>query len=265
MLTVPTLILSPRFTNDSVLMRGGAAVRAGWRVLRLSGWRIPPDTVAGPAAIYGEVLFAEAVAGQLGLALLDVPEAWLPGLPPRFLRRELRVATLAAARAHPGPVFVKPADGRKGFAGQLYRAGAGLPSDDACPDDTPVYMAEPVTWQVEVRCFVLHGRVLTCSPYLREGSYTDGDWSLTVEERSAAKACVEQLLAVAPAPSAVVIDIGLIEGRGWAVVEANSAFGAGVYGCDPERVLEVLARACVPRHELGTSDATWALPPVRLE
>ncbi|WP_131817237.1 ATP-grasp domain-containing protein [Nocardia salmonicida] len=262
---MPTLILSPRFTNDSVLMRGGAAVRAGWRVLRLSGWRIPPDTVAGPAAIYGEVLFAEAVAGQLGLALLDVPEAWLPGLPPRFLRRELRVATLAAARAHPGPVFVKPADGRKGFAGQLYRAGAGLPSDDACPDDTPVYMAEPVTWQVEVRCFVLHGRVLTCSPYLREGSYTDGDWSLTVEERSAAKACVEQLLAVAPAPSAVVIDIGLIEGRGWAVVEANSAFGAGVYGCDPERVLEVLARACVPRHELGTSDATWALPPVRLE
>lgn len=264
MLTVPTLILSPRFTDDSVLMRG-AAVRAGWRVLRLSGWRIPPDMVAGPAVIYGEVLFAEAVAGQLGLALLDVAEDWLPGLPPRFLRRELRVSTLAAARAHPGPVFVKPADGRKGFAGQLYRAGAGLPSDDACPDDTPVYMAEPVTWQVEVRCFVLDGRVLTCSPYLRGGSYTDGDWSLTIEERSAAKACVEQLFAVAPAPPAVVIDVGFIEGRGWAVVEANSAFGAGVYGCDPERVLEVLARACVPRHELDTSDATWALPPVRLE
>ncbi len=264
MRAVPTLILSPRFTDDSVLMRG-AAVRADWQVVRLSGWRIPPDMVAEPAVIYGEVLFAEAVAGQLGLALLDIPEDWLPGLPPQFLRRELRVSTLAAARAHPGPVFVKPADGRKGFAGQLYRAGAGLPSEAACPDDTPVYMAEPVTWQIEVRCFVLDGRVLTCSPYLREGRYTNDDWSLTVEERSAAEACVEQLLAEVPAPPAVVIDVGLIEGRGWAVVEANSAFGAGVYGCDPERVLEVLARACVPRHELGESDATWALPPVRLE
>ncbi|WP_156910681.1 DUF4343 domain-containing protein [Nocardia mangyaensis] len=60
------------------------------------------------------------------------------------------------------------------------------------------------------------------------------------------------------------MDVGLIEGRGWAVVEANCAFGAGMYGCDPVRVLEVLARACVPRHELLGSDATWALPPVRL-
>ncbi|MFD3746392.1 ATP-grasp domain-containing protein [Nocardia sp. NPDC058633] len=234
-------------------------------MLRLSGWRIPPDTVAGPAVIYGEVLFAEAVAGQLGLALLDVPEDWLPGLPPRFLRRELRVSTLAAARAHPGPVFVKPADGRKGFAGQLYQAGAGLPSHDACPDDTPVYIAEPVTWQVEVRCFVLDGRVLTCSPYLREGSYTNGD--LVADPRGAIRRR-DMRRAIAcrgTRPTGQVIDVGLIEGRGWAVVEANSAFGAGVYGCDPERVLEVLARACVPRHELGESDATWALPPVRLE
>ncbi|WP_302874808.1 ATP-grasp domain-containing protein [Nocardia mangyaensis] len=210
---MPTLILSPRFTDDSVLMRG-AAVRAGWQVLRLSGWRLPPDIVAGQATIYGEILFAEALAGQLGLALLDVPADWLPGLPPQFLRRELRASTLAAARAHPGPVFVKPADGRKGFAGQVYQAGAGLPSDAAYPDDTPVYMSEPVAWVVEVRCFVLHGRVLTCSPYLREGRYTDGDWSLAAEERSAAETCVEQLLAVAPAPPAVVIDVGLIEGRG---------------------------------------------------
>lgn len=264
MLAVPTLILSPRFTDDSILMRA-AAGRAGWQIRRPTGWRIPPDMVTGPAAIYGEVLFAEAVAGQLGLALLDVPEDWLPGLPPQFLRRELRVSTLAAARDHPGPVFVKPADGRKGFAGRLYRAGAGLPSEAACPDDTAVFMAEPVTWQVEIRCFVLHGRVLTCSPYLRDGHDTGGDSSMTVEERSDAETCVEQLLSVAPAPPAVVIDVGLIEGRGWAVVEANSAFGAGVYGCDPERVLEVLARACVPRHELGESDAPWALPPVRLE
>ena len=52
-------------------------------MLRLSGWRIPPHMVAGPAVIYGEVLFAEAMAGQLGLALLDAAEDWLPGLPTR--------------------------------------------------------------------------------------------------------------------------------------------------------------------------------------
>ncbi|MFD7843425.1 hypothetical protein ACFV4K_10890 [Nocardia sp. NPDC059764] len=61
-----------------------------------------------------------------------------------------------------------------------------------------------------------------------------------------------------PTPLAVVVDIGLIEGRGWAVVEANSAYGAGVYGCDPRRVLDVLARGCVPRSTLSDNDVHWA-------
>lgn len=138
MLPVRTLILSPRFSEDSVLLRR-AAGRAGWQALRLSGWRIPEDAVQGPVAIYGETLFAEAVAGQLSLALLDVPEEWLPGLAERYLRRELGVSTLDAARSHPGPVFVKPADGRQGFEGRVFRAGEGLPSVAACSGRPPTY------------------------------------------------------------------------------------------------------------------------------
>ncbi|MBV6626222.1 MAG: ATP-grasp domain-containing protein [Rivularia sp. (in: Bacteria)] len=34
-------------------------------------------------------------------------------------------------------------------------------------------------------------------------------------------------------PSATVIDVGVIKGRGWAVVEQNAAWGAGLYGCNP--------------------------------
>jgi ATP-grasp domain, R2K clade family 2 len=45
---------------------------------------------------------------------------------------------------------------------------------------------------------------------------------------------------------AVALDVGIIRGRGWAVVELNSAWGAGIYGCDPARVLEVLQAAAVP-------------------
>ena len=35
-------------------------------------------------------------------------------------------------------------------------------------------------------------------------------------------------------------DVRIIEDRGWAVVEQNAAWGSGIYGCDPEQVLEVL-------------------------
>jgi hypothetical protein len=61
-------------------------------------------------------------------------------------------------------------------------------------------------------------------------------------------------------PPAVVLDVGLIAGRGWAVVEPNAAWGSGVYGCDPAAVLPVLRRASIPRDGLTDADARWARP-----
>lgn len=45
----------------------------------------------------------------------------------------------------------------------------------------------------------------------------------------------------------VVLDIGTISGRGWAVVEANAAWGSGIYGCDPMEVLGVIRHATKPK------------------
>ncbi|MCA2205743.1 ATP-grasp domain-containing protein [Nocardia rosealba] len=257
-----TLILSPRYSEDSRVMRA-AAIRAGWNVVRLTNWRVPDDTAA--TAIYGETMFAEVIAAQLGITLLD---DWLPNLPKSLLQRKIQISTLGEARRHTDPVFVKPADGRKGFAGAVYRNGIGLPSPQACPDDTLVLMAEPVEWRSEFRCFVKDGAVLTMSPYLRNGDPAraeDGSWPTTPSEVAAVQALIEKLAAEVPVPPSIVIDVGLIEGRGWAIVEANCAFGAGVYGCDPHKVLAVLERGCVPTVELTASDASWARPAAQLE
>jgi hypothetical protein len=44
-------------------------------------------------------------------------------------------------------------------------------------------------------------------------------------------------------PRAVVVDVGLIDGRGWAVIEFNAAWGAGLNGCDPDKVLPAIVAA----------------------
>jgi hypothetical protein len=46
-------------------------------------------------------------------------------------------------------------------------------------------------------------------------------------------------------PVAFVLDAGVICGVGAAVVEANEASGAGIYGCDPTDVLDVLRAATI--------------------
>jgi hypothetical protein len=256
---VPTLVLSPRYTEDSKVLRL-AAGRAGWKAERLGGWRAPAHLRGQDVALYGEPTFVEVIAAQLGVALIDAPPAWLPGLPERHLRRKVDMSTLAEVRgSRAWPLFAKPADGRKGFEGRVYGSPADLP--EPVPGDTPVFVAEPVEWEVEYRCQVLDGEVVAMSPYLAGGELAltgDGRWEAPYAEE--AREYAGTLLGEVPLPPAIVVDVGLVKGRGWAVVEANAAWGAGLYGCDPQAVLRVLSRACAP----APSDREWTITPVEL-
>ncbi|MDA7887578.1 ATP-grasp domain-containing protein [bacterium] len=49
------------------------------------------------------------------------------------------------------------------------------------------------------------------------------------------------------------MDVGLIRGRGWAVVECNECWASGIYACDPTRVLETLVSAAVKSDTMKTS------------
>jgi len=59
-----------------------------------------------------------------------------------------------------------------------------------------------------------------------------------------------------PRPQAFVLDVGIIKRRGWAVVEPNACWGAGIYGCTPSKVLEVLLAATVQK-KATKGDLKW--------
>ena len=63
------LILPPRITEDSVRVRR-AAIKSGWQVLRLQGWRVATLPAVERISIYGEPLFARMVAAQCERVLL---------------------------------------------------------------------------------------------------------------------------------------------------------------------------------------------------
>ncbi len=63
---------------------------------------------------------------------------------------------------------------------------------------------------------------------------------------AAAKAFIAEVGCEMDLPRAVVVDVGLIAGRGWAVIEFNAAWGAGLNGCDPEKVLPAILAASAP-------------------
>jgi ATP-grasp domain, R2K clade family 2 len=140
-----------------------AAVESGWRVERLAGWRVPDWLPRRDLVRYGGPLFACVVAGDLGIALIDVPAGWLPSLPPRHLGRRVQLMSVAEARKLTMPAFVKPPIG-KSFAAAVYASGAGLPPADVVPDESQVLVSGVVRWRLEFRSFVLEGQVSSMSP-----------------------------------------------------------------------------------------------------
>ncbi|GAA3393200.1 ATP-grasp domain-containing protein [Streptomyces roseoviridis] len=249
------LLISAQRTSTALLL-AEAAGRRGLVTRVLDG---PPETVVRPDEAphwYGGPLLADKVvarlgAGRLGLGLLEPSGGWLAELPRDFTGRRVSLTTLAAARRELArPAFVKPPVD-KSFPPAVYEDGGRLPGD--LPGDTPVLVSDPVTFAAEYRLFVLDGRVVTASRYLSYGLLDPGP-----PVPDALRFGAELLAAAGGSlPSAVVVDVGLTEEAGWAVVEANMAWFAHCYAADPAAVLDVVLRAAGPLGRVRERDRSF--------
>ncbi|WP_406278612.1 ATP-grasp domain-containing protein [Embleya sp. NBC_00896] len=249
------LVLGPRGTDtDRALI--GAAHRRDLPVRRLHTWRVPDDLAGTRAHLYAGPLFADATARDLDLALLEVPDDWLARLPPALTHRAITATTLEHARTLRRPAFVKPPND-KSFAARVYRDGTELPGDDIVDPGTAVLVSDPIVFHTEYRLFCLDGAVHAASRYA-----TAGDLDIApihaCARGSDALAFGADVLAASRAdlPSAIVVDVGETD-AGWAVVEANAAWASGGYGCDIDRVLDVVLRAGGPRREQRPRDTPF--------
>ncbi|MER7516990.1 ATP-grasp domain-containing protein [Streptomyces sp. NPDC126499] len=249
-LPTDVLLISAQRTSTALLL-AEAAGRRGLVTRVLDG---PPETVVREGEAphwYGGPLLADRIAGRLGLGLLEPSGGWLAELPEEFTGRRVSLTTLGAARRELArPAFVKPPVD-KSFAPAVYEDGGRLPLD--LPGDTPVLVSEPVTFASEYRLFVLDGQVVTGGRYLSYGLLDPGPPAPDALRFGA------DLLAAAGGslPSAVVVDVGLTEEAGWAVVEANMAWFAHCYAADPSAVLDVVLRAAGPLGRVGERDRSF--------
>ncbi|MCF2531576.1 ATP-grasp domain-containing protein [Yinghuangia soli] len=256
------LVLAPRSTDtDRRLV--SAAHRRGLRAERLTGWTVPADLAGTPglrAHVYAGPLFADAVAADLALGLLEAPEDWLARLPEDLTGRRITAATLAEAWELRRPAFVKPPND-KSFAARVYRDGTQLPGPDAADPDTAVLISDAVAFRSEYRLFVLDGEVRAASRYAVDGDLAIAPIEDCAEQDEVLAFAAHMLAAQAAAlPSAVVVDVGRLDGFGWAVVEANAAWASGGYACDLDRILDVILRAGGPLVELPPHDRPFVRP-----
>lgn len=207
-----------------------AFAQGGGEVHRLGRFWDPPVFDPATVRVYGADSFCLVLQQKLGFALCSPADDLLLQVPPRFLQRQIARRTLAEALISL-PAFVKPVTPKQ-FRGAVYSSPEELSAEcRGLPPDTAILVAEPVTLTAEVRSFVLEGQVLDAAIYEKTGALAD------------AIALTTELVKAIALPRAVVVDVGFVAGRGWAVVEFNAAWGAGLNGCNALKVLPAILAA----------------------
>jgi hypothetical protein len=208
-----------------------AFARGGGTVHRLGRFWEPPALDPATVRVYGADSFCLVLQQKLGFALCSPADDLLLRVPSRFLQRRLDKRSLADAQSLPFPAFIKPVTPKQ-FRGTVYRSAEELANEcRGLLPETAVFVSEVVQITTEVRSFVLDGRVLDASVY--EGSAAKPE----------AIAFIHEVAQAVPLPRTVVVDVGLIAGRGWVVIEFNACWGAGLNGCDASRALPAILAA----------------------
>lgn len=215
--------------RDAVCLAWGSH---GGDIVRLARFWEPPNTLQPQAIrLYGNDTFCLVVAQKLGLNLVS-PSDDLPKLVTRqWWKRDVRIMSLADVRAQPFPAFVKPIVPKQ-FTARVYGSAEALDQECRGLDaSTEVLRSAIVSFEAEARAFVLDGQVLDCAIY-------EGHAEVKVAEAFAQEFCNGAIL-----PVTGVVDVGLIKGQGWAFIEANASWGAGLNGCNADCVLPAIERA----------------------
>lgn len=206
----------------------------GGEVLRLGRFWDPPALDVHRVRIYGGTSFALVLQEKLGFELCTPLDDLILSLPPEALKRRIQKQRLQDAVHFQYPLFVKPII-PKLFAAHVYANLDELRREcHGLALDTAVLTSDVVLFVAEARTFLLDGEVLDSAVY--EGN-------ANVHEAAAAAARFARSLSL---PRAVVLDIGLLKEKGWVVVEVNAAWGAGLNGCQAERIWPCIAAASGP-------------------
>ncbi len=203
----------------------------GGTVLSLDKFWQPPELDPCKVHVYGNDTFCLVLQQKLGFELISPPDDILADLDEKWLKRKIRFMQLADAKTLRFPTFLK-SSAPKIFKAGVYNSLYDFESECInLEDDTQVIHSDIVQWKNEARAFVYNGKILDCAIY--EGS---GD------QREAEK-FIEEFLSETQVPETCVLDIGEIKDSGWTLIEANASWGAGLNGCNAEKVLPAIVNA----------------------
>ncbi|WFB67531.1 ATP-grasp domain-containing protein [Chryseobacterium sp. WX] len=237
------IALSPMYTEDSNNLKK-ASLNSSYELSRFNAkWSVPEEFRQDVIAVYGEDIYAEIVAEQCDLTLTKPDDNWLSKISEEFTKRKISYGKLKDF-VHDEDIFIKCSD-FKTFKAGVYQKVSDIKGFDSLDPQITIFTSEVVEWELEVRCFVLNNEIKTYSSYWRNNAFDTNPLS-EWEQKDLFEFFGRFITQYAETlPKAIVLDFGIIKGKGWALIEANPAWCSGLYACDAEKALEVILNSCI--------------------
>ncbi|WP_298416766.1 ATP-grasp domain-containing protein [uncultured Kordia sp.] len=240
--TQKIIVISPNFSEDSMII-SQATINSEFTAMRFGSWNVPLEYQNDVVAVYGEDLFTTIVAEQCNLKLLKPADDWLASIPLKYTLRNIiydRFGNIYDVKNK----FIKPVD-FKFFPAGVYTSVDKIQGFETIDNNIEVFVSDVVNWSIEVRCFVIDRNIQTWSTYIYNKEIQLKDSMLQNEETQMLIFLNEFLTdKTIDLPKAVVIDVGYIPDKGWALIEANPVWSSGVYACNPKKVIDTIVKSC---------------------
>ncbi|MCU7615849.1 ATP-grasp domain-containing protein [Chryseobacterium sp. PBS4-4] len=237
------IALSPIYTEDSNNLKK-ASINSPYELNRFNAkWNVPEEFRTDVIAVYGEDIYAEIVAEQCNLTLTKPKDNWLVEISEEFTKRKISYGQLKDF-VNEENIFIKCSD-FKSFKAGVFDKVTDIKGFDTLDSDSMVFTSEVVEWELEVRCFVINNEIKTHSSYWRNDEFDTSQLS-EIEQNDLFEFFENFIRQYSETlPKAIVLDFGIIKGKGWALIEANPAWCSGLYACDAAKALGVIVGSCV--------------------
>jgi hypothetical protein len=240
------LILTPNKQVD-VTRLSQTACALGWSIFD-RGWNIPKHILKAPGAVYGERIFCEVIAEQMGWKLLSNTPDWITTLPEEYVSRKISFTNLITARNITDEKFITSCVG-KCFEAKVYSSGAELIANEDY-DEISVLVSDVMKFTSKYRCFVKNKKVIAVCCYYYK------DWNKEPEINSPANyntnsepviKFVNDMLAneKVNCVASTCIDVGRFKKDTYAVINSKPSYMSGFYGCEIVAALDAIKTSCV--------------------
>ena len=205
----------------------------GGIVQKIGKFWIRPNIGSQPITLYGNDTFCLVLAQLLEIELISPKDEFIAAISFPFVKRNIETISLQDVEVIDFPKFIKPVIPKQFKANVFSSLQSFLPVVESSENSTQLIVSEIIEVRKEVRAFILNG-------VIQDFAFYEGTGNLD-EPRHFINSFLSEY--ASKFPPTFVIDIGYNPHDEWFVLEFNASWGAGLNGCQPQKVIESIQKA----------------------